>query len=288
MRQQLGWLAVCLPVNDLKRSVEFYEKLDFTVAGGAYEHQYAVMQQTNHEIHLHQGAIDAPILNFRGGDVRAIVAALKQHGLSPVPGHVASDGEAIDVHGCTTACYFDPDGLEVMFDTHPDEARLLADGEPFCTPGARDKVEPGALLLGDFTYCLNVKDIRKTVEFYMKLGWHLSADHLAENWGIMTLDERPQWGKALRDGTYLSLFQGMLPANMLNWRGGDVFAIARVLSERGIEFDNGPHTENDGSDALALRDPDGHLLYFNTFPSERLYKAAGSAAAWQPTDSRRY
>jgi len=287
--QPLGWLAVCLPVTDLKRSIEFYEKLDFCVASGTIEQNYAVMQQRNHELHLHQGAIDAPMLNFRGGDVRAIVAALKQRGLSPVPGHVDSDGEAIDIYGCTTACYFDPDGLEVMFDTHPDEAKWLADGEPFCTPGARDKVKAEAMLLGDFTYCLNTRDIRRTVEFYRRLGWHLTGDHLQENWGVMTREKQPEFGKVLRDGTYLSLFTGHIPANMLNWRGGDVYGIAEVLRGRGIQFDREPFTGDDGGDALPLQDPDGHLLYFNTYPGERLYEpAGGSSAAWQPTDSRRY
>lgn len=271
MRQPLGWLALCLPVQDLAKSIAFYEKLDFTCVSGGVEQHYAVMQQLNHELHLHYECIDAPMLNFRGGDVRAIVAELKESGLSPVPGHVASDGEAIDIHGCTTACYFDPDGLEVMFDTHPDEAEWLAKGELFCTQGAQSKIKPEPMLLGNLTYCLNTKDIRATVAFYRKLGWHLSGDFLAQNWGVMTLEEKPQWGQTLHNGMHLSLFQDMLPANMLNWRGGDVYAIATALEARGIEFDKPPYSDPDGSDALPLRDPDGHLLYFNTYPAERLY-----------------
>ena len=158
-----------------------------------------------------------------------------------------------------------------MFDTHPDEAKWLAAGESFCTQDALGKIKPAPLLLGNLTYCLNTQDIRATVEFYRKLGWFLTGDFLSQNWGVMTLEEKPDWARSLHNGTHLSLFQGMLPANMLNWRGGDVYAIAEVLRERGVLFDKEPFTDPDGSAALALRDPDGHLLYFNTYPSERLY-----------------
>ena len=271
MPHNLGWPVLCLPVEDLQASVAFYEKLDFILVDGSPEQNFAVMQQRNHELHLHYRCIDAHMLNFRGGDVVAIVAALRERGLSPVPGHVASDGEALVVEAGATACYFDPDGLEVMFDTHVTEAKWLAAGEPFSTPGARDKVKPEAMLLGNLSYCLDCKDIRQSVDFYQRLGFHLTGDFLDQNWGVMTLEEDPDWRGTLHDGMHLSVFQGMLSGNLVNWRGGDVFAIAETLRKRGIELEREPFTDECGSDNLFLNDPDGHQLYFNTYPVERLY-----------------
>jgi len=272
MPQNLGWPVICLPVQDLAKSIAFYEKLDFTNVFGSPEMNYACMQQRNHEIHLHHGCIDAHMLNFRGGDVRAIVAEIKGRGIAPVKGHVDSDGEAVDVDGCTTACYFDPDGLEVMFDTHPDEAKGLAAGEPFCTAGALSKLKPDPLLLGNFTYCIDATYLKLSIEFYKQIGFYLTGDFTSQNWAVMTLEEKPEWGKTLHNGLHLSIFQGMLNGNLLNWRGGNVFKIAEVLESRGVEFRRGPFTDEGGSDNLFLNDPDGHELYFNTYPVERLYE----------------
>ena len=88
---------------------------------------------------------------------------------------------------------------------------------------------------------------------------------------MLTREEKPEWGKELHNGMHLSLFQEMLQTRMLNWRGGNVFAIAELLKARGVVFDNEPYTDDQGSDNLFLKDPDGHQLYFNTYPQERLY-----------------
>ena len=268
----LGWLAYCLSVTDLERSLEFYRKLDFTPAGGGADQGYLVLQQRNCELHLHpKSTIQSNMLNFRGGDVRAIVDWLKARGLTPQPGHVASDGGAVETpDGCTTACYFDPDGVEIMFDTHPSESEWLAAGEPFCTPSARGKVSPDALLLGNLSICHKAADLQITLKFYEALGFRLRGGQPEHGWAALALRDGPCHPEALVDTPHLALFQGMIETNLLNWRGGNVPELAGALEARGVEFLKPLETQH-GCDTFLIADPDGHVLMFDTCPGEEQY-----------------
>jgi catechol 2,3-dioxygenase-like lactoylglutathione lyase family enzyme len=269
---QLGWLAVCLSVNDLAVSAEFYRKLDFVVAGGGVDQGYIVMQQRNCELHLHaKSTIQRDMLNFRGADVRMVVEWLKTRGLVPQPGHVLSDGTAVDTpDGCTAACYFDPDGVEVMFDTHPDEAKWLAKSEPFCTPGARAKVAPDAMLLGNFSICHKVADLPVTLKFYEALGFSLRGGQPEHGWAALALGDGPCHPEALVDKPHLALMQGFIEANLLNWRGGNVPELAAILAERGVSFIKALESQH-GCDNFLIADPDGRVLMFDTCEGEKLY-----------------
>ncbi len=112
--------------------------------------------------------------------------------------------------------------------------------------------------LGEHHLCLDVKSYDASRAFYEMIGFVMVTDHGDEGWGV------------LRKGSFiLSLFEGHIERNLLNFRGGDVEAIGAELAERGIPFVKEPHIESDGSWAAEVHDPDGNVLYFNTYPSER-------------------
>ncbi len=115
------------------------------------------------------------------------------------------------------------------------------------------------LKLGRFEYCLNVADLSRSLGFYRKLGFEMIGGVLDEGWAIV------------RHGDCtLGLFQGHIATNLLNFRGGDVFAIAKELEARGLELSREPQIEDDGSAAAEIHDPDGNRIYFNTFPGEEI------------------
>jgi hypothetical protein len=66
------------------------------------------------------------------------------------------------------------------------------------------------------------------------------------------------------------LYAGHIDSNLLNFRGGDVFAIAAELKKRGLEFSQDAYREADGSMGAIMKDPDGNVIYFNTFPEEQV------------------
>ncbi len=112
--------------------------------------------------------------------------------------------------------------------------------------------------LGEHHLCLDVNDLDASIDFYRKLGFVLVSDHREESWGVMRTD-----------GFVLALYQGHIERNLMNFRGGDIEEIGAELSDRGISFEKEPHLEADGSWSAEIRDPDGNVIYFNTFPDER-------------------
>jgi len=112
--------------------------------------------------------------------------------------------------------------------------------------------------LGTCTVCFNVRDVRRSSEFYAKLGFRVTAGDLAENWLVME-----------HGNLRLGLFQGHIESNLLNFRGGDVFAIARQLEAQGLKLRTPAQVEPDSSAGATIADPDGNLIYFNTAPDEQ-------------------
>lgn len=94
--------------------------------------------------------------------------------------------------------------------------------------------------------------------------------HFTQNWDLFgNMDDG--W-VVINDGeNELQLFQGHISSNTLNFRGGNVFAIAEALKKQGLEMESDAETESDGSDGAWIRDPDGNDIYFNTSPDERRY-----------------
>jgi catechol 2,3-dioxygenase-like lactoylglutathione lyase family enzyme len=111
--------------------------------------------------------------------------------------------------------------------------------------------------LGEFVLCLNVKDLGQALEFYRRLGLKQVGGVPDEGWVILG-----------HSNLKLGLFEGHIEKNLLNFRGGDVFALTRELEGRGLKILRGPEREADGSAGAWLADPDGNLIYFNTCPDE--------------------
>jgi catechol 2,3-dioxygenase-like lactoylglutathione lyase family enzyme len=257
----LGLLVPCLAVADLQASLDFYARLDLLPYGGDIPEKWVMLRNRAIEIHLFQGHIPRDLLNFRGGNPDAIRAAMTERGLS-----------ITNEEGPRSFSYLDPDGREVFFDTCPEEEVAYHAGQKLTGEFPGDDVHTGeGMDLGNLTCCLNCADLDATRAFYEKLGLVPAEGDPGCGWMIMARrDDLPEPGRRLID-TYLSLFTGMIPTDMLNFRGGNVKAIALTLANRGLDVREAVKINPDGGGSLFLMDPDERAVFFDTTPPERLY-----------------
>lgn len=111
----LGWLDVCLNVEDVAVSRTYYEKLGFQTVEGNADEGYWVMTNGTARIGLYTGAFEGFMLNFRGEDVMANAEALAAKGLA------IDSGPALETDGSAGATLIDPDGNIIYLNTHPSE-----------------------------------------------------------------------------------------------------------------------------------------------------------------------
>jgi catechol 2,3-dioxygenase-like lactoylglutathione lyase family enzyme len=120
--------------------------------------------------------------------------------------------------------------------------------------------------LGRFETGLNVKDIGRSLAFYRALGFR----YIDGGVDIGTV--------ALRKGDCrLTLYQGHLhpPRTQLIFWQGDVAAIARDLTGKGLRFEDGnPRKDDRGNASALMMDPDGHPLFFINMPIDYVDHAA--------------
>ncbi len=121
---KLGAFSVSLSVKNLQVSKSFYEKLGFSVFGGAMEKNYLIMKNGNSLIGLFHGMFEGNILTFNPGwdesaqpmeeydDVRSIQAKLKESGIS------LQTEVAADTSGPGSCVLSDPDGNVILLDQH--------------------------------------------------------------------------------------------------------------------------------------------------------------------------
>lgn len=112
--------------------------------------------------------------------------------------------------------------------------------------------------LGEYYPCLNVADLARSIDFYRSLDFKMVEDHSADGWAVMQ-----------HNNMALCLFQGHIDRNLINFRGGDVEAVHAEAKARGVEFASDAERHDDGSWSAELRDPDGNVIFLNTFPWER-------------------
>jgi predicted lactoylglutathione lyase len=121
---KLGVFSISLSVKDLEVSKVFYEKLGFSVFGGAMENHYLVMKNGETLIGLFEGMFEENIITFNPGwdsnantledfeDVRVIQKALKNQGLK-------LEKEAVEQgRGPESLVLKDPDGNTILIDQH--------------------------------------------------------------------------------------------------------------------------------------------------------------------------
>ena len=112
--------------------------------------------------------------------------------------------------------------------------------------------------LGENYHCLNVKDLQVSIDFYLKLDFKIIKDCRSENSCVLQ-----------HNNMALSLYQGHITETLINFRGGDIDAIHKEATDRGLEFEKPAVCHPDGSWNATIRDPDGNCIFFNTFPDER-------------------
>lgn len=114
------------------------------------------------------------------------------------------------------------------------------------------------LCLGRFELCLNVRDLAASLTFYEELGFRRIGGTPEERFVILRQ----------RD-CVLGLFQGHFKeAMLLNFRGGDVFDIARAIKAGGIAMKMDAKAGKDGGASALVQDPDGNTIFFDTAPGE--------------------
>ena len=115
--------------------------------------------------------------------------------------------------------------------------------------------------LGAFSISLKVKDIKKSVEFYEKLGFTYKAGNIDQNWIV------------LKNGSsVIGLFQGYIEENTLTFNPGwdqsasevnpftDVREIQKKLKEKGVKVDREANETTKGPEYTVLTDPDGNSI----------------------------
>src|SRR5690606_30846058 len=116
-------------------------------------------------------------------------------------------------------------------------------------------------MLGAFSISLNVKDIKKSYDFYVKLGFEQLGGNIEQNWVIL------KHGDAV-----IGLFQGMFEKNILTFNPGwdqlskevnpfeDVRSIQKHLLNQGVALTRQADTSTTGPEYIELLDPDGNPI----------------------------
>jgi catechol 2,3-dioxygenase-like lactoylglutathione lyase family enzyme len=115
--------------------------------------------------------------------------------------------------------------------------------------------------LGAFSISLKVKDIKKSVEFYEKLGFTYKGGNIDQNWIV------------LKNGnTVIGLFQGFIEENTLTFNPGwdqqaqnlpeftDVREIQKKLKAKDVKLDREADEKTTGPEYIILKDPDGNPI----------------------------
>ncbi len=118
--------------------------------------------------------------------------------------------------------------------------------------------------LGTFSMSLAVKDIQKSKQFYLDLGFNIIGGDETQNWLILKNGE-----------TTLGLFSGMFNNNMLTFNPGwdknckklksfpDIRELVAQYKEAGIEVSDESFASESGPGSFTVKDPDGNIILFD-------------------------
>jgi predicted enzyme related to lactoylglutathione lyase len=262
----LGKFEVALPTADLDRIVSFYEGVGFVREGGDIEVGVAELRRGDCRLCFYKGQLDPDRMQliFWQGDVDAIASQAEAAGIPFFRElKTAEDGGGAFM-------LVDPDGnplffiyMPVHFVNHPGHEQVAPPREPTRPLDA----DPA---LGWFELSLPVADIRRSFEFYQKLGYRRVRGSLEQR--HVTLQNRD---------SRIALLEGFLQPpdepQLIFWQG-DVHAEAKALADQGAalvdRFKDGPVTSAEGHVALFARDPDGQPIYLINIPGEALGQRA--------------
>jgi catechol 2,3-dioxygenase-like lactoylglutathione lyase family enzyme len=111
--------------------------------------------------------------------------------------------------------------------------------------------------LGRFELALNVADLNASLTFYRRLGFN-QIDGSEES-GVAVIQS---------GNCRIALYKGYIAENLINFRGGDIPAIAERAKTEGLTFEKEPFSGPDGGMGALIRDPDGNAVYFVSHPDE--------------------
>lgn len=121
---KLGNFSLSIAVKDIAASLEFYEKLGFSVFGGDQAQGWLIIKNEAVMLGLFQGMFEDNLMTFNPGwdsnarevegytDVRELQRQLKENGITPTV--------EVDESGSGPGSFMikDPDGNVIMFDQH--------------------------------------------------------------------------------------------------------------------------------------------------------------------------
>lgn len=120
--------------------------------------------------------------------------------------------------------------------------------------------------IGAFSLSLAVKDIKRSHDFYTKLGFSDSGGKLDENWVIMK-----------NGNCVIGLFQGMFENNILTFIPGwdqngkevenftDIRKLQDELKRKGVKLSTEADPGSSGPANFTLQDPDGNAILFDQY-----------------------
>ena len=112
--------------------------------------------------------------------------------------------------------------------------------------------------LGYHVYCINAKDLATSKAFYQKLGFDYIEKYSSEKRAVMRHND-----------IHIALFQGVIPQNCLNFRGGDIQEIVKEAKGNGLKFDQEAEELPDKTWHARIFDPDGNEIFLHTDHHER-------------------
>ena len=107
--------------------------------------------------------------------------------------------------------------------------------------------------LGQHHIALNVKNLRASKEFYLKLGFMVDErfSNVVQKWLIM------------RNGTLIiGLYEAIIPRNTLTFTPTNILELQKHFKEKGIAFVLEANENKEGAKHFLLVDPDGNPLFF--------------------------
>lgn len=108
--------------------------------------------------------------------------------------------------------------------------------------------------LGRFYVALAVKDIKKSLEFYQKLGFSIYE-------GVGGIEQK--WLIIEHHGVTLGLYEGMFEDNVLTFNPqapSEIRDIQKTLKKNGLELTKEADESTTGPEHITLIDPDGNPI----------------------------
>lgn len=170
----LGFCSICLRTDRLGERVAFYRRLGFEPSGEDAP-GLRVSLANGSDVLTFMTFLKRNVINFRGAHIHDLMTRLQALGIR-VTGHnehpeqplmLDAAGKPRPDNECGHFTVHDPDGHELFFNTHPHERQPF---ESALAGVAGGSVRVEGPFLGRFVYCLDVRDLARSEEFYTTLG----------------------------------------------------------------------------------------------------------------------